>query len=131
MASDGSRGPLRRAAWRVLGVASLATGLVGIFVPLLPTTVFLLVSAFAFERGSERLHNWLVTHPRFGPPIETWRRHRAIARSAKRKALLALGLLFVLSVVLGAPIYALAIQALILTAVAVFIATRPLPPDEV
>ncbi|MGI9383778.1 MAG: YbaN family protein [Methyloligellaceae bacterium] len=130
MASDGPRGPIRRAAWQVLGVASLVTGLIGVVVPLLPTTVFLLVSAFAFERGSDRLHNWLVTHPRFGPPIETWRRHRAIARRAKMKALLALGLVFGLSVALGAPGYALAIQAPILVAVSIFIVTRPLPPDE-
>ena len=130
MAPDGPRGPLRRAAWQVLGVTSLVTGLIGIVVPLLPTTVFLLVSAFAFERGSDRLHNWLVNHPRFGPPIETWRRHRAIARPAKMKALFALVLVFGLSLAFGAPGYVLAIQAPILTAVAIFIGTRPLPPEQ-
>lgn len=129
MAPDAPRGPLRRAAWQVLGFTSLVTGLIGIVVPLLPTTVFLLVSAFAFERGSERLHTWLVSHPRFGPPIETWRQHRAIARPAKIKAVLALALMFGLSLAFGAPGYVLAIQAPILTAVAVFIGTRPLPPE--
>lgn len=76
--------PVRfRWAWWLLAYASLGVGIVGIFVPGLPTTVFVLISAWAATRGSERLHRWLVTHPRFGASIVQWQTHRAVSRKAK------------------------------------------------
>ena len=126
----GTRGPLRRAAWVTLGVTSLVLGLIGIVVPLLPTTPFILLSAFAFERSSDRLHNWLMAHPRFGPSIASWRRYGTISRRAKKLALIAMLAVLLLSVVLAAPIYVIVVQALVLSAVGVFILTRPLPPDD-
>lgn len=60
------------------GFLFLAIGIVGIFVPLLPTTPFLLLTAICFERGSERFHRWLVQHRVFGPPIRDWKQHQAI-----------------------------------------------------
>ncbi|MDR2823760.1 MAG: YbaN family protein, partial [Prevotellaceae bacterium] len=50
----------------VLGVISLAWGVLGIFLPLLPTTPFLLLSAFLFARSSEKLHSWLLNHKILG-----------------------------------------------------------------
>ena len=122
--------PIRRAAWVTLGVTSLILGIIGIVLPLLPTTPFILLSAFAFERSSDRLHNWLIAHPRFGPPIESWRLYGAISRQAKKLALIAMLAVFLLSVVLAVPIYVILVQALVLSVVAVFILTRPLPPDD-
>lgn len=75
--------PRLRWAWWLLAWASLGLGVVGVFVPGLPTTVFILISAWAASRGSERLHRWLLRHPRFGPMIEDWQRHRAVSRKAK------------------------------------------------
>lgn len=72
-----------RALWWLLAYASLALGIVGIFVPGLPTTVFVLISAYAAARGSERLHRWLLAHPRFGPAIADWQAHGAVSRRAK------------------------------------------------
>ena len=72
-----------RWAWWLLAYASLGVGIVGVFVPGLPTTVFILVAAYAASRGSERLHRHLVTHPRFGPMIHDWHLHRAVSRRAK------------------------------------------------
>lgn len=79
-----ARAPVRlRWAWWLLAYASLGVGIVGIFVPGLPTTVFVLVSAWAAARGSDRLHAWLLNHPRFGPAIVQWQVHRAVSRRAK------------------------------------------------
>ncbi len=83
--------PTRRSVWRrlpwlVAGVISLALGVLGIFLPLLPTTPFVLLAAFCFARGSQRCERWLVTHPRFGPMIAQWRAHRAVPLRAKRAA---------------------------------------------
>ncbi|WP_269792339.1 YbaN family protein [Stenotrophomonas sp. Iso1] len=72
-----------RWAWWLLAYVSLGVGIVGIFVPGLPTTVFVLISAWAASRGSKRLHHWLVTHPRFGPAISDWQAHGAVSRKGK------------------------------------------------
>jgi len=65
---------------------ALATGVVGIVLPLLPTTPFVLLAAFCFARGSERYEHWLLTHPRFGPMVQDWRAHRAVPLRAKQLA---------------------------------------------
>ena len=61
-----------------LGYASLGVGFVGVFVPLLPTTPFVLLAAFFFSKGSERLHRWLTEHPRFGHYIRDWEAEQII-----------------------------------------------------
>ncbi len=77
-----------RALWLAAGVLSLITGVVGIFLPLLPTTPFVLLAAFCFSRGSERWERWLLAHPRFGPMVRDWRLHRAVPLRAKQIATL-------------------------------------------
>ncbi len=124
------RNPLARALWLAFGLISFALGIIGIFLPLLPTTPLMLLAAFCFARGSQRLHDWLTGHPRFGPPIEAWRRHGAISRGAKQLAVFAMLLVLMLSLALEVPLMVLGIQAAVLVAVAVFILTRPLPPAE-
>ncbi len=116
--------------WRVAGLISLVLGIIGIFLPLLPTTPFVLLSAFCFSRGSQRLHDWLLTHPRLGPPILEWRDHGAISKRAKWLAAIAMILAFVVALLGGAPKEALVIQVVVLLGVAVFIFTRPIPPAD-
>lgn len=72
-----------RTTYVVIGHTSLAIGFVGIFVPLLPTTPFVLLAAVCYSRGSDRFHAWLHGHPRFGPIIHSWHEHRAIGVRAK------------------------------------------------
>ncbi len=67
-----------RYLWLTLGHLAVLLGVVGIFLPLLPTTPFLLLAAFCYGRGSERFEQWLLTHPRLGPPVREWRAHRVI-----------------------------------------------------
>ncbi|MFJ1251377.1 YbaN family protein [Cupriavidus sp. CuC1] len=76
-----------RALWVVLGVLSLGLGTVGIFLPVLPTTPFVLLAAACFARGSERFHARLLAHPRFGPPVRDWQAHRSIPLRAKQLAI--------------------------------------------
>lgn len=75
-------------AWRRwlligLGAVALGLGILGIFVPLLPTTPFLLLAAAAFVRSSKSLHDWLLNHRWFGTYIRNYREHRAITLRAK------------------------------------------------
>lgn len=76
----------QRLLWVLAGLASLILGIIGIFVPLLPTTPFVLLAAFCFARGSTRCEAWLLGHPRFGPMVRNWRDHRAIPLRAKQLA---------------------------------------------
>lgn len=76
----------QRALWLAAGGLSLATGIVGIFVPLLPTTPLVLIAAWCFSRGSARCERWLLEHPRFGPMVRDWRAHRAMPLRAKQLA---------------------------------------------
>lgn len=77
----------RRLPWLIAGLISLVLGIVGIFVPLLPTTPFVLLAAACFSRGSSRCERWLVSHPRFGPMVREWRAHHAVPLRAKQFAI--------------------------------------------
>lgn len=134
MASDDkplTQPPVRfRWAWWLLAYASLGTGIVGIFVPGLPTTVFILLSAYAASRGSERLHGYLVGHPRFGPMIRDWHTHGAVKRRSKVVATVTMVACAVI-VWLCAPEVWIAIFATsCMIVVNVWLWFRPLPPPE-
>ena len=67
----------------ISGTVSLVLGIIGVFVPLLPTTPFLLLSAAAYFRGSERLYNWLINNKYLGVYVRNYREHKAIPLRAK------------------------------------------------
>ena len=119
-----------RPFWIGLGLLATAIGTAGIFVPLLPTTPFLLLAAFAFSRGSQRLHDWLLGHPRLGPVIREWQQHGAIRRPVKIVALATMVLSLTVTAALGFEMWIVASQALVLAAAALFIVTRPEPPHR-
>lgn len=81
-----SRPRWQRWVWLLCGLLCLITGVVGIVLPLLPTTPFVLLAAFCFSRGSARCEQWLLTHPRFGPMVRDWRANRALPLRAKQLA---------------------------------------------
>lgn len=78
-----TRNPLLRYCLLTIGWLSVALGVLGIFLPLLPTTPFLLLAAACFMRSSRRFYLWLVEHPRLGPWIRDYLAGEGIPRKAK------------------------------------------------
>ena len=82
-----SRPAWQRRLWLAAGGLSLALGVFGIFLPLLPTTPFVLLAAACFSRGSARWEAWLLAHPDFGPMVRNWRANHCVPMRAKRLAI--------------------------------------------
>lgn len=118
--------PMTRWVFLGLGWFFVAVGVVGAFLPLLPTTPFLLLALACFTRSSPRLEAWLMNHPRFGKPLRDWRRNGAISRKAK---LAAVGLMAASYAVFffgtSPPLWRALLVAAILSASSLFIVTRP------
>jgi hypothetical protein len=74
---------VRKQVYLALGLLNVALGTAGIFIPLLPTTPFLLLAAFLFARSSQRWHQWLLAHRHLGPYIHAFRTKSGLTRSQK------------------------------------------------
>jgi uncharacterized membrane protein YbaN (DUF454 family) len=120
---------MMRRFYLCLGYASLALGIVGIFLPVLPTTPFVLLAVWCFSRSHPALADRLYSHPSFGPLLTTWRDQKAIPGHAKIYALTALALSYALILYLAENRILPAVLALIMGSVALYIVTRPRPRD--
>ena len=115
-----------RYALMALGWLCVATGVLGIFLPLLPTTPILLVALWCFSQSSRRFHDWLYHHPRLGPPLQDWRRYRVVPLRAKILAVTVMAASFLYVTFYVAESWVLpAILAATLLPPATFIVTRP------
>ena len=66
-----------------LGWLCVGLGFIGIFVPGIPTTIFLIIALWAFTKSSKKLRNWLLNHKRFGPILNNWQQYKVVPRRAK------------------------------------------------
>ncbi|QTP53320.1 YbaN family protein [Billgrantia sulfidoxydans] len=111
--------------WRTLAYVSIGLGAAGLVVPLLPTTPFLLLAAWAAPKASPRLAHWLWQHPRMGPILQAWRHQRAVPRRAKWLTAVLLALSWLLLWLGSAPNHVLITTAAIFCCVVTFVLTRP------
>ena len=118
-----------RALFAVLGTLFLALGAVGVVIPVLPTTPFVLLAAACYLRASGRLHGRLLRSRTFGPTIVAWQEHGAIPPRAKAIAIALIALTFGVSVlfVVEPPLMRAGLAALGIVLVA-WLALRPVPP---
>lgn len=115
----------RRYLLLVCGWSNVVLGMIGAVVPGMPTTVFLIIALWAFTQSSPRMRAWLYNHPRFGPSLRNWDRHRVIPPRAK---CLAVSMMTVSLAVIAtaAPGWVLPVSVGgTMAAVALFIVTRP------
>jgi uncharacterized membrane protein YbaN (DUF454 family) len=81
------------------GMLCIALGVLGVFLPLLPTTPFMLLAAACFARSSPRFHNALLSSRMFGPIIKQWQERRSIPKKAKNQAIFLIVVVFTISIV--------------------------------
>ncbi|MGZ9898626.1 YbaN family protein [Shewanella gaetbuli] len=91
---------LKRGLFLLIGLTSVTLGTIGIVVPLLPTVPFILLAAYCFARSSDRLHNWLMTHPWFSEALNNWQTKRALSKKLKKRAMIMTTLSFVVSIMI-------------------------------
>ena len=115
---------LVKTGYILIGTTALILGIIGAFLPVMPTTVFILIAAWAFARSSDRLHQALLDHPRTGPAIRAWRHNQCIPVPAKIAASISMAVSWII-VWLTTNWMVSAIVGIILVMVLTFILTRP------
>lgn len=121
--------PIVRALLYLLAMCSLLLGIIGAFTPGMPTTVFILISAWAAARSSPRLHQWLRMHRMFGPMLRNWEDGGYVHRRAKRAASLTMLASVLLMLLVGVPMGVFWIASGCMAAVAAWLWLRPEPPE--
>ncbi|MGO1693825.1 MAG: YbaN family protein [Marinobacter sp.] len=114
-----------KTGFRILAYISVALAAIGVVLPLMPTTPFVLLAAFFASKGSPAFASWLEGHPSFGPAIRDWRRNRVIPAKAKVLACSMMALSWGLLFFVGAAGMVLAISGVFLAGVASYLLTRP------
>jgi uncharacterized membrane protein YbaN (DUF454 family) len=123
--------PHQRLAYLALAWACFGLGVVGLLLPVVPTTPFMLVALWAFSRSSRRFHDWLYHHRIFGPPLQRWRRERVVPWWTKAIALssMAASMAYV-TLFVRPPWYGLAAMAAVVAAGALYISRLPTRPRD-
>ena len=123
-------GRVARTAYLVTGLVFVGLGALGAFLPVVPTTPFLLVSLWAFSKSSARLERWLLEHPRFGPRLVAWRTERVIPLPVKLTAWGSMIASLTIMAVTGVPLVGLIGSASVMAIGAIYIATKPSRPRQ-
>lgn len=109
----------------IIGHLSLILGIIGIFLPVLPTTPFLILSAFMYSKSSPKLHSYLLNHKLIGPPLKDWEENRVISIKAKIIATIAIVAVIYFKILnLKVNLILKSLVIIILTTVLIYINTR-------
>ena len=109
----------------ILGWLSVVLGVVGIFLPLLPTTPFILLAAWCFSRSSPTFHNWLISHPKLGPIVDTWSNGGGLPIKVRNRIIIVMWASMILSMLLIAKVWSAVLLVAIGTSVTIYIMRRP------
>lgn len=114
--------------WFGLGWVMVALGLIGALLPVMPTTIFLILAMWCFSKSSPRFEAWLLQHPRYGQVLRLWREQGAVSRKGKGFAAAGMALGYVLFFIGAHPSWKLAVGVgLFFIASAAYVLSRPSP----
>jgi uncharacterized membrane protein YbaN (DUF454 family) len=116
---------MKKLVFLTLGLCMVGVGIVGAFLPVLPSTIFFILAAYFFSRSSERLEQWLLQHPRLGRTLRTWREHRAMTAGSKKLAFTGMSLGIVLLMISAAPLAVKVLGVLVIVGSAVYVGRLP------
>jgi len=128
---DSRQGPglhWRRVVWFSVGITALALGAIGVVLPILPTTPFVIFAAFSFGKSSPKLQRWLENSHTFGPIIMDWRANGAIAPRYKAIAVAMMSAALGMSIAIGVSRLVLVVQCVCMTVAATYVLSRPSRP---
>lgn len=121
---------IKKAVFLCAGLFLTALGIIGAFLPIMPTTVFLIAAVWCFSRSSQRFEAWLLNHPRFGATLRNWQKYGAISGTAKLMASLGMALGYGIFYFSAQPSLALALLvAACILSCATYVLSRPRPPS--
>jgi uncharacterized protein len=119
-----------RAVYLVSGLVSVGLGILGAFLPVMPSTCFFILGAYFFGKSSHRLECWILNHPTFGPTVRAWRTHKAMSRSAKVAAYIGMSIGQAMLLTAWPGFLWITIGSAIIVTSAVYIWTRPTYSSE-
>lgn len=115
-----------RVLFSVLGFIFLALGIAGIFIPVLPTTINIIIAAYFFFRSNDRMYRWLIEHPRFGPALRDYRAGLGVPRKAKIYAIATIAVTFAVTMTVAVTsLRGRMIMAATAAAISAYILSRP------
>lgn len=118
---------MKRLFWRSLVVIFIILGFIGAILPGMPTTVFLILAAWAASKGWPQMDTWLLNHPKYGVTLRAWRENGTVPRKAKWFASIMMLLSAVIMLFTTAPIGVKAFTDLTMLTVAIWLWLRPEP----
>lgn len=122
---------VKRGFFLASGVFFVGLGIIGAFLPVMPTMPFMILALWCFARSSERFHAWLYTHRLFGPPLQLWEEHRVIPTVAKLGAIAGMiGSMIYVSLFSEAPWYLLAVMGVFMAGAARWLLSKPSAPPN-
>ena len=116
--------------WRSLVVLFVILGFIGAILPGMPTTVFLILAAWAASKGWPQMDDWLLNHPKYGPTLRDWRAHGTVPRKAKWLASIMMLISGIIMLFTTAPLAVKAFTNITMLIVAIWLWRRP-EPDQV
>ncbi len=120
-------GNRRSYPYLILAYTCAGLGIIGAFLPIMPTTPFLLLAAWAAPKGSPQLHRWLYEHPKFGSALIAWEQKRAVSTPAKWTACVMMTASWLIMYTQTTTWIVPTITGVLFICVATFLVTRPTP----